>query len=56
MGRMGMVFISLLGYRSDSGFHLKSWGLCRLVAAGWVLAPGKNDGIFPVLERGILIL
>lgn len=46
-----MVFISLLGYRTDSGFHLKSW-----VAAGWVLAPGKNDGIFPVLERGILIL
>lgn len=35
MDRTGMVLISLLGYRTDSGFDLKYLGLRRLTVVGW---------------------
>lgn len=35
MDMTGMVLISLLGYRTDSGFDLKYLGLRRLTVVGW---------------------
>lgn len=48
MDMTGMVLISLLGYRTDSGFDLKYLGLCRLTVVGWghqQSRPGDSGGL-----------
>lgn len=48
MDMTGMVLISLLGYRTDSGFDLKYLGLRRLTVVGWGhqrSRPGDSGGL-----------
>lgn len=48
MDMTGLVLISLLGYRTDSGFDLKYLGLHRLTVVGWGhqrSRPGDSAGL-----------